>query len=331
MNAGREPARCFPRTREREHLAAIQELRLIISTDYSDAIPVAGSYSRCTLMGVEKRRSHITGASPQIRAHAQISGRSNANALDLAVWYKLRELFMDDDFGDMLEAEIKQRAITTAADFTAKVAPLERELGEVRTRINRLIAVIEDGKADGAIRERLRQLEDRHRDIQAEIKALEEERIAAAGGMKGIEFFSLLRELIKNSEDTPQPAIIRALVGQLRLGAETLEMDLTLDRFVLRGMLAPRAGFEPATRWLIPPPAGLYQLCMVSQVSLDSALFDLLFPCHGFTACFEFLRPHHLPWTAKTFRSLAPSVVRVIVLPQSSCQVICRAAIAPPC
>ncbi len=70
-----------------------------------------------------------------------------------------------------------------------------------------------DGKADGAIPERLRQLEDGHRGIQAEIRALEEERIAAAGGMKGIEFFPLLRELIKNSEDTPQPAIIRALVG----------------------------------------------------------------------------------------------------------------------
>ncbi len=79
-----------------------------------------------------------------------------------------------------------------------KAGPFQRELSEVKARINRLIPVIEDGKADGAIPERLRQLEDGHRDIQAEIRALEEERFAAAGGMKGIEFFLLLRELIKN-------------------------------------------------------------------------------------------------------------------------------------
>ena len=45
--------------------------------------------------------------------------------------------------------------------------------------------------------------------------------------------------------------------------------------------LAPRAGVEPATGWLIPPVAGLSQLSNLFEESSDACLLDVFLLCHG--------------------------------------------------
>jgi hypothetical protein len=163
----------------------------------------------------------------------------NADALDLAVWNELKELLQDAEFGHTLDEILRTRAIKSKQNYQKMFAPLQGELSEIRTRIRRLISAIEEGKRDGAVSERLRQLEDRRKDIEDEVRTLEKERQDDAQGMSNIEFLPLLKRLIAKSRNTPQPAIMRALVGQIRVGIENLEMDLALDKFALRQVVAP--------------------------------------------------------------------------------------------
>jgi len=166
----------------------------------------------------------------------------NSNALDAAVWKKLKELFQDGEFGMMLESEMQRRATEAVENYDEKIGPLTRELEEVDMRTRRPVTAIEDGKGSTAVSNRLRQLEDRRISLRESIKTIKRECSEAAGGIKDIELLPVLKKTIAESGDTPQSALLQALIGQMRLDTDTVEIDLSLSRFALTDSLARLLG-----------------------------------------------------------------------------------------
>ena len=87
--------------------------------------------------------------------------------------------------------------------------------------------------------------------------------------------------------------------------------------------MAPRDGFEPPTKWLIPPLAGLYQL----QKAGYPALFNMSFPDDRFTAYVVLFSPNKIPWPGETFSSLASRIVTIIVLVYPASEIACASAV----
>ena len=94
--------------------------------------------------------------------------------------------------------------------------------------------------------------------------------------------------------------------------------DLIKDR---AKKLAPRARLELATRWLIPPLAGLYQL-NVFQITKDTSFLDFPFKPDGLPFRFTFEYIDKFPRPNKTFGCFGPAVIRIIVLPQTAFNIV---------
>ena len=94
--------------------------------------------------------------------------------------------------------------------------------------------------------------------------------------------------------------------------------DLIKDR---AKKLAPRARLELATRWLIPPLAGLYQL-NVFQITGNPSRLNLSLQFYSLTFRKTLTLPDDLPRPGKTFGRFGPAVIRIIVLPQTAFNIV---------
>jgi len=86
--------------------------------------------------------------------------------------------------------------------------------------------------------------------------------------------------------------------------------------------MAPHAGLEPATKWLIPPAAGLYQLSVLFEKPSDASFLHLLLPRHRPSPGTMFFFPYKLPGTSKSFGGLAAPVAGIVVLANTTLHII---------
>jgi len=90
--------------------------------------------------------------------------------------------------------------------------------------------------------------------------------------------------------------------------------SLNIFPYFVKPILTPRDRLELPTKWLIPPPAGLYRLS-IREITRNTAFLDLSLQSGRFASVGTGFGPYEFPWSAKPFGGFGKLVLRIIMLP----------------